>query len=311
MERHANYRLVGAITVALFVAALVFVFWFGHTRFASEFDRYRIVFQGPVRGLSEGGDVQFNGIKVGEIKRIELDPKDPNRVIARISLRADTPVRVDSMASTESQGIAGTSYVQITAGTPSKPLLREVSKDEEPLIRAHDSSMQSLLEGGGELVARASETINRVNRVLSDENINNFSLAIADVRATTAELRERRDMFRKAESMFDRLDRAAADIEKTSASVRRTVDGDGKRAFADISAAAADLRGGVADARKVIARLNVAAAGLAGEDGGGLKQTLDSLSGAAVSLEGLARQLQTSPRDLLSRPSGQERKIPQ
>src|SRR3546814_13948818 len=73
--------------------------------------------------------VQFNGIPVGEITRISLDPRNPNRVLAGVRLREDTPVRVDSTAATESQGITGGSYIQISAGTPSKPLLKEVSKE--------------------------------------------------------------------------------------------------------------------------------------------------------------------------------------
>src|SRR3989344_1356635 len=84
----------------------------------------------------EGGGVQFNGIPVGEITRISLDPRNPNRVLAGVRLREDTPVRVDSTAATESQGITGGSYIQISAGTPSKPLLKEGSKETLQVIKA-------------------------------------------------------------------------------------------------------------------------------------------------------------------------------
>src|SRR3546814_17947755 len=64
------------------------------------------MFVGPVRGLSKGGEVQFNGIKVGQIQNIRLDEDDPNRVLTDIAVDRGTPVRVDSMASTEIQGIS-------------------------------------------------------------------------------------------------------------------------------------------------------------------------------------------------------------
>ena len=67
--------------------------------------------------------------------RPSLDPRNPNRVLAGVRLREDTPVRVDSTAATESQGITGGSYIQISAGTPSKPLLKEVSKETLPVIK--------------------------------------------------------------------------------------------------------------------------------------------------------------------------------
>src|SRR3546814_19390273 len=101
--------------------------------------------------------VQFNGIPVGEITRISLDPRNPNRVLAGVRLREDTPVRVDSTAATESQGITGGSYIQISAGTPSKPLLKEVSKETLPVIKAEKSSLQSLMDGGGALLEDASQ----------------------------------------------------------------------------------------------------------------------------------------------------------
>lgn len=310
MERHANYGLVGGLTIGLLAAAFAFVFWLGQSQFASNFDEYRIIFTGPVRGLSEGGEVQFNGIKVGEITKIRLDPRNPNRVFTDVRLTDGTPVRVDSTAATESQGITGVSYIQISAGTTRRPLLKSVSNESMPVIRAEDSSMQSLIEGGGALVAQASEALRRINRTLSDENIANVSLAIADVRATTEELRARRALFARAESMFTRLDRAAQDIESAAESAETAITGDGRRAFSDMSAAAQDLRLTLAEAREAIGKVNVAAGKLAGDDGSGIGETLESIDAAAGSLEALARELRQSPRELISRPASREREIP-
>lgn len=310
MERHANYGLIGGLTIGLLAAAFAFVFWLGQAQFASNFDEYRIIFMGPVRGLSEGSEVQFNGIKVGEIKKIRLDPRNPNRVLTDVRVTDGTPVRVDSTAATESKGITGVSYIQISAGSPRRPLLKDASSDAMPVIRAEDSSMQALIEGGGELVARASEALRRINTTLSDDNIANVSLAIGDVRATTAELRAHRTMFARAESTFDRLDRAAQDIESAAQSADAAIDGDGRRAFADMSAAARDLRGTVGEAREAIGKVNVAAGKLAGDDGSGVGETLESIDAAARSLETLAREIRQSPRELISRPASREKEIP-
>ena len=125
MEKNANYATVGLTTLILTVAMIVFVVWLGRLSFARDFDLYDIVFQGPVRGLNEGGEVHFNGIKVGEVTKISLDSRDPNRVIARARVTSDAPIREDSYATLEPQGITGINYVQITAGTPSKRLLRD------------------------------------------------------------------------------------------------------------------------------------------------------------------------------------------
>ena len=96
MEKNANYALVGLSTIILVLALGVFVVWLARFQFAQQNDIYDVLFNGPVRGLSEGGEVQFNGIKVGEVTKIALDRTNPSRVIARIRVTSDVPIRVDS-----------------------------------------------------------------------------------------------------------------------------------------------------------------------------------------------------------------------
>ncbi len=68
MERNANYALVGLISAILFAGMVVFVVWLAGNGFSRNLDIYNVIFHGPVRGLSEGGEVHFNGIKVGEVE---------------------------------------------------------------------------------------------------------------------------------------------------------------------------------------------------------------------------------------------------
>jgi phospholipid/cholesterol/gamma-HCH transport system substrate-binding protein len=117
MERDAHYAAVGIATVALLAALAVFAIWLARLQFNNDYDIYDIVFYGPVRGLSEGGEVHFNGIRVGEVTDLNLDPNKGDQVIARVRLDGTTPVRVTSRAQLEPQGITGLNYIQITAGT--------------------------------------------------------------------------------------------------------------------------------------------------------------------------------------------------
>jgi phospholipid/cholesterol/gamma-HCH transport system substrate-binding protein len=308
MERHANFALVGASSIALLLAAVVFVVWLGGS--AQERDSYRIVFNGPVRGLSVGGEVQFNGINVGEIGGIRLDERDPNRVIADIELTRGTPVRVDSIASTESEGISGVSIVQISAGTPSKPLLRTADHRERPVIRSKRNSMSSLLQGGGQVLAGATEALSRVNKLLSERNIANVGGAIHDVRVTTAEMAAHRAMFADAGSALAKLDRAASDIQGAASSVRQIADGDGKQAFADMSQAATELKSAVQEARGVIAKLDTQSANIGTTTIPNINATMLTLQDTAESLDGLIREVRQSPREVLTKNKGAELELP-
>src|SRR6185437_13533453 len=113
MERNANYALVGFASLVLFVGLAAFVLWLAQVRFARDYDLYDIVWAGPVRGIS-----------VGEITRITLDRENPSQVISRIKVTSDVPIKTDSFATLEPQGVTGVNYVQITAGTRRGPCSR-------------------------------------------------------------------------------------------------------------------------------------------------------------------------------------------
>src|SRR6201995_1598354 len=229
MEKNANYALVGLSSLILFIGLVIFVVWVARISFSQEYDLYDIVFDGPVRGLNQGGEVHFNGIKVGEVTKIALDRTNPSRVIARARVTSDVPIRVDSFATLEPQGITGVNYVQIGAGTPSKPWLKStVAKDQIPVIRSQRSALSDLLEGGGTVLTRTIEALDRVNRVLSDQNIKSFSATISDLQAITAELRERKSIIADAQKLIQDLDTATQHADTLLQTGNQMLDTDGR-----------------------------------------------------------------------------------
>ena len=160
----------GLISLLLFAGMIVFVFWLAKFQFTKQYDIYDVDFRGAVRGLSSGGQVFFNGIKVGEVTKLSLDKADPNRVVARIRTASDAPVRVDSIATLEPLGITGVNYIEIDAGTTSKPLLKDVAPPNTiPVIRTKVGALESLLSGGGDVLTRTVEALDRVNKLLSGQ----------------------------------------------------------------------------------------------------------------------------------------------
>jgi phospholipid/cholesterol/gamma-HCH transport system substrate-binding protein len=310
MERQANFALVGALSVALLIGALVFIVWLAQFSFNERFDDYRINFRGPVSGLSKGGEVQFNGIKVGEITRIALDRNDPNLVVTDISVEEGTPVRVDSVATTASQGITGVKYVQITPGTASRPLLQTASRDDRPVIAAGRGRLEGFVQDASSLMRDGALALTRINLLLSEGNIRTISQSLTDVGAVTAELRERRQMFASLDSTFARLDRAAADLQATAASARRTLGGEKRGALADVGAAASDLRGAVAGVRQLITRVDGSFVQLSATTLPEMTAALGSIQEAAAALDNLTSDIRQDPRTALTRPTGREVEIP-
>jgi len=321
MEKNANYALVGLSTLILLVAGIVFVVWLARVSFNREFELYDIVFEGPVRGLSEGGEIHFNGIKVGEVTKIALDKSNPLNVIVRARVTKDVPIRVDSYATLEPQGITGLNYVQITAGTSSKPLARDAAKERcereglgrdcIPLIHSQRSTLSDLLEGGGTVLSRTIEALDRVNRVLSDQNIKTFSAALSDTQAVTAELRERKTIIADTQSAIQRLDQAAAEIAMLSHDTRDVVNGDGKRAISNLADAAEEARGAAKDARAMIARLQGPTSDFATNGLPQITAAVVQLQTSAEALERLVNEIEASPQSALGKAGAKEVKVPQ
>jgi phospholipid/cholesterol/gamma-HCH transport system substrate-binding protein len=320
MEKNANYALVGLSTIILTVAVVVFVVWLGRLNFAQSNDLYDIVFEGPVRGLNEGGEVHFNGIKVGEVTKIALDKTNPRNVIARARVSEDVPIRVDSLGTLEPQGITGLNYIQISAGTPSKPLLKDyteahctrgIGRECIPVLHSQRSAISDLLAGGGTVLTRTIEALDRVNRVLSDQNIKTFSASLSDVQAVTAELRERKALIADAQSAIQRIDEASGELTGLMKSARQMVDGDGRRAMKNIADAASEANATAKDARAMISRLQAPTADFATNGLPQITAAVIQLQSAAESLERLVNEIQSSPTGALGKTSGQDVKVPQ
>ena len=307
MERNANYALVGLTSTLLLTGMVVFSVWLAAFKFNQDYDYYDIVFEGPVRGLSQGGEVHFNGIRVGEVTAISLDTVDPTQVIARAKVTSDVPIRVDSFATLEPQGITGVNYVQITAGTPANRLLKRVApKGTVPRIRSERGMLSDLLASGGSVLARAIEALDRVNRVLSEDNIKRISGMLDNVQAATAELSEHKSIIADAQRALQSADKAAQQIGELAASSDALVKGDGRQIVARMGNAATDIEAAAKNLRTMMGKLEGPTGDFATT---GLQQITSagaSLQQAADSFDRILGEMQQSPQGLLTKPPAQE-----
>ncbi len=307
MERNANYALVGLASAILLIGLVVFLVLLAGRKFSHDYDIYDIVFQGPVRGLAKGGEVDFNGIKVGDVSKIFLDPRNPQYVVARAKITPDVPIRIDSYAQLEPQGITGVNYIQITAGTPSKPLLRDtVAEGQIPRIPSQKDALSDLLAGGGFIVQRSVEALDRINRVFSDENIKTLSATMSDIQAVTAELRERKAIIADAQKTLQDADQATLQFTALGKSTQNLVDGDGKKSLAKLSAAAEEIQGAAKALHETMARLqgpteNFATTGLPQ-----LSSAISSLQRATDHLDRVLSEVESNPRGVLGKAPAKE-----
>ena len=135
METRANYVTIGIFTLAVIVGIFAFVWWFQRLGTGEEQVEYEIYFESPVSGLRQGAVVNFNGIRVGDVKNLGLVFNDPQAVIAIIQVRKSTPIRTDTKVSLEYQGLTGIANIALTGGASNAPMLMVQAISRRPAAR--------------------------------------------------------------------------------------------------------------------------------------------------------------------------------
>jgi phospholipid/cholesterol/gamma-HCH transport system substrate-binding protein len=180
METRARYVLIGLFSLAVILAGFGFVYWLETTGGLGERSSYRIRFDGSVSGLLLGSAVQFNGIRVGEVTDLGLNPEDPRQVIATVSIRKDTPVRSDTTVGLVFSGLTGVPEIALRGGTPDAPW-PESPGAEPPLLVAETGASVDWTEAAREAFVRIDTLLSDNSEALTETiaNLETFSDALA------------------------------------------------------------------------------------------------------------------------------------
>lgn len=220
METKANYVLIGAATVIGAVLIMLFAAWMSTGDLRRGVNEFDVVFDDPVRGLTEGGEVRFNGIKVGEVDDLRIDPESTQRVIARIRVSTDVPVKTDTLAQLEPIGLTGVTLIQLSPGSPNAEVLRRDFGAPIPRIEGRGSQIDILVERSEDIVMRASEAMAAVRDLLTDENIARVSRMIANLETTSALLADRNGAVARSGAAVGAMTDAAAEIGQLARQTR-------------------------------------------------------------------------------------------
>jgi phospholipid/cholesterol/gamma-HCH transport system substrate-binding protein len=201
METRANYVVIGLFTLAVIAGAFGFVYWFSRAGESGERAAYRIAFDGAVSGLRTGGWVLFNGIKVGEVTDLRLNPQNPRQVVATISIDKAVPIRADTRVGLDFQGLTGIASISIVGGAPdAAPLVGR--NGEPPLLTADPTATQDVTATIRDVAANAGALVRRVDEILV-ENRDTLKTTLGNLELFSATLARN----------SDRLDRIMAGLE--------------------------------------------------------------------------------------------------
>ncbi|MBT9522511.1 MAG: MCE family protein [Dechloromonas sp.] len=254
METKVNYAVVGAFVLVLGAVLVAALLWLASGgAFQKKYDLYLAIEDESVAGLNLNAPVKYNGVDVGKVRQIELDPSNPERVNLLFAIERGTPIKEDTVAVLKTQGLTGIAYVELSGGTDQAPLLLAAEGSEYPVIRTKPSLSARLENVLTSVLAKLDSTSNNINAILSVENQAAFKSTLADLASLAHTLAARKETIDAGlvdaartmknsaqasaglEPLIVRLGRSADAVEKmgnevakTSASAGKTINSAGR-----------------------------------------------------------------------------------
>ncbi|QBR83584.1 MCE family protein [Legionella israelensis] len=181
MESKANYTLVGLIVLILTAALLATALWLSVGFDKKKYNTYVVCLQEAASGLSEDSEVSYNGVKVGYVKKIDLDRTDPQQVVLLLAIEEGTPITTTTYATLISKGITGVTYVGLSADDSDLTPLKRQPGQPYPIIPSKPSLFTQL----DKVLKNVSENINKVSieiqRVFDRENAESMKKTLTHV----------------------------------------------------------------------------------------------------------------------------------
>jgi len=191
METRAHYIAVGTFVLAVIFLGFVAVVSLGRVEFAQELKRYYVFFTGSVAGLSRGSAVQYNGIPVGRVVDIRVDPDNVQQIQVTVEIDSNlVKIKTDARAVIETNFLGGAGILQIRGGTQEAKDLEAQSGHRYPVIAAGSSALQRVYETAPLLLDRLNIVVDNLNSLLNEQNRKAVSDSLQNMRTVTAALVE-------------------------------------------------------------------------------------------------------------------------
>ncbi|EOC3264426.1 MlaD family protein [Campylobacter upsaliensis] len=179
MENKASYFWVGIFIFGVFFASLIFMLWLGGYSEEESFEYYEIHTQESVAGLGLKAPVRLLGVEVGSVENISIYTKQNLGVNILIKVKKETPIREDTFATLQLQGITGLKFIQLQGGSVNSKKL--TSDDGYPVIAFRESFLATIDRQGERIFSLIKTADDKSKKLLSDENLQNIEMLLKNL----------------------------------------------------------------------------------------------------------------------------------
>jgi len=244
METRSNFVLVGTVTLALLVGALLFIVWIAGL--SSGTNKCYDIYFPAVGGINKGSNVSFSGVPVGQVSKISLLPNRPEFVWVRIEVDDETPVLQGTTAQIKSISLAGANEIQLDGAVKGAAPIKQTGPQGCPVIPASSSGLTALLNSAPELLERIQRLTERLTELLSDKNQNSIADILENIDKTSKVLADRAPdlaaAMQDAREAVRQAGIAAKNVSALTDSTNRLVNEQGRPAAEDLRKAIASVQ---------------------------------------------------------------------
>jgi phospholipid/cholesterol/gamma-HCH transport system substrate-binding protein len=192
MEAKVNFVVVGVFVIVLSTTLIAGVLWLSSGKYyRKSYDIYQTYMSESVSGLNIDAPIRYRGVDVGHVQKIMLAPDNVEQVQVTLNIDHGTPIKEDTVAVLQTQGLTGIAYVELTAGSRNSAPLRARPGEEYPVIKAGASLMNRLETSLTALMASVNRTSDSLNATLDEENRRALRKTLADLEVLSRTLAAR------------------------------------------------------------------------------------------------------------------------
>ncbi len=222
MEIRAHYVAVGAFVLLMVVLAFATVLWLARGELTLQYARYDIYFTGPVTGLREGASVEYNGVPVGKVVEVRIDPANVEYIRVNIEVDSSVVIKADAKANVETNILSGVSFIEIAGGTQEAPVLAAKEGERYPVIASRRSRLANVYARAPQLLDKLNETMERVNDLLDEKNRRAIAETLENIHSLSGALAAREKDFAE---LAGNANTAAQSLNKLLDNVDRSYSG--------------------------------------------------------------------------------------
>jgi phospholipid/cholesterol/gamma-HCH transport system substrate-binding protein len=299
MERDAKYVAVAAFALLVIAAAFAFVWWYSGRGDRRVYEPYEVYFDGSVSGLAQGSPVRYLGVDVGRVESLRIDTENPGRVKILTEIDSTAPISGATRARLGLLGLTGLLYIDLQLDPDADSSQPLAIGDRYPVILSRKGEIEAFLERLPDLVGDVGAVVERIERVLSDENIAAVRGALAGLEETSRGLPA---VASEAQVLLAELRRVSSDTGTLLGQANGLLEGSGPQLAASLDSlrtATERVASLAASAERVMSANESSLTGFAGSSLVEFQQLLVDLREASAEVQGLASSLRENPSSLL------------